>query len=267
MEHTDPTLSPLVLFDTDDDVVILTINREHKRNALTLDTWRQLADRVDEFTRAPDHKVAIIRGAGTDAFASGSDIDELPVIYADPDISVDYDRTLLAVQNQISKCPKPIIAMVFGFCVGGGLGIASACDLRFAAHNAQFALPPAKLGLINGVSSMHRLIQLIGLAATRDLIYSARRMDAAEALRLGLINRAVDVEELVEQTLAYAHEVAANSQYSIRVSKRLTREIGNGKSQDDEDYFQLVREAVSGEDFAEGFAAFKNKRKPKFPFR
>lgn len=256
-----------VLSEQRDAVVTLTINRERRRNALTLATWQQLGSLVDKFASDSDCKVLIIRGAGIKAFASGSDIDELPKVYADPNISIDYDRTLLDVQNRICNCKKPVIAMIYGYCVGGGLGIATACDLRFAADNASFALPPARLGLINGVSSMRRLIQLIGLSPTRDMIYSARSVDAEEAMKMGLVNRVFNISELERQTSDYALQLVKNSQYSIQISKLLTEQIVNGKDQDDERYFSHVREAVRGEDFKEGFSAFKEKRKPKFPFR
>jgi len=259
--------SDVVLFTSKDDIATLTLNRPDRHNALTLAAWRRLGHFIEEFQKEVAFKALIIRGAGDKAFASGSDIAELPNIYSDSSISVEYDRTLLGVQQQIFDCAKPVLALIFGHCVGGGLGIASACDIRFAAENAQFALPPAKLGLINGISSMHRLVNLIGQSATRDLIFSGRSVDAAEALQLGLVNRVLPKDDLETVTYAYARTIADNSQYSVRVSKQLLNRIDNGLCSDDDHYFSLVRDSVDGEDFAEGLEAFKSKRKPHFPFR
>lgn len=259
--------SDAILYETKGDVATLTINRPDRHNALTLGAWKQLSNRIEEFQNSLNSKVLIIRGAGERAFASGSDIDELPKVYSDSSVSVDYDRTLLRTQQRLYECPKPVLAMIYGHCIGGGLGIASACDIRFAAENARFALPPARLGLINGVSSMHRLVRLIGQSATRDLIYSGRSIDASEALQAGLLNRVYTQGSLEDETYTYAQQIADNSQYSVRVSKQLLNQIDCGLVDDDDRYFALVRDSVDGEDFAEGFDAFKSKRKPRFPYR
>src|ERR1700740_3031955 len=119
-------------------------------------------------------------------------------------------------EHALSDCPKPVIAMIRGFCIGGGIELALGCDLRFAAKTATFAVPPAKLGLVYSLSSTKRLIELVGLGCARDLLYSARSFDAAEAFRMGLVERVFEEDEIEQKTLEYAELLARRSQYSIR---------------------------------------------------
>lgn len=259
-------MSDELLTESRNDLLIVTLNRPKQRNALTLNLWAELHRQIDAFISS-DHKLMILRGAGDKAFAAGSDIRELPEVYADPETSAAYDQTLLTTQKHLAACPKPTVAMIFGHCTGGGLGLATACDFRFASSSAVLAAPPAKLGLVYGVSATHRLVQLIGPSRTRELLYSARSLSAAEAWHMGLVDQVYEKDDLERETLQFAETVMTNSQFSVRASKRVIDRIVQGKTEDDEDYWATVKDAVTGDDFAEGLDAFLNKRSPKFPVR
>lgn len=256
-------MSEDLLVDSQDKLRIVTLNRPQQRNALTLKLWHELFEQITVFAESAD-RLMILRGAGEKAFAAGSDIRELPQVYKDPETSAAYDKTLLMTQKHLADCAKPTIAMIYGHCTGGGLGLATACDFRFAASNAVLAAPPAKLGLVYGVSATRRLMQLIGPSRTREMLYSARSLSAAEAWHMGLVDQVFEKDDLERETRKFADGVMSNSQFSVRASKRVIDRILNGEDQDDEFYWSLVKDAVTGEDFAEGLDAFLNKRKAKF---
>jgi len=250
--------------DIDGAIATITMNRPDRRNAMTMAMWHQLSVHIDTIDADSSIRAVIVRGAGTSAFAAGSDIDELPEVYANPQTAANYDRTMLEAQKRLASCTKPTIAMVYGPCFGGGLGIATACDLRFAANNASFCVPPARLGVVYGVSATKRLMDLVGVGTARDLLFSARVLTAAEAWHLGLVERVSGDDELAVQVTDYAKALTKNSSFSLRETKSIIRRIQNEAADDDETYWQTVRDAVAGDDFAEGFAAFQEKRKPRF---
>lgn len=253
-----------LILDVEDDIGIITLNRPAKKNAVTLAMWRRLPELVASVESNTAVRVVVVRGAGQDSFAAGSDINELPAVYASPESSADYDRTMLEAQKRLATCSKPVIAMIHGPCVGGGVGIATACDLRFADSGASFCVPPARLGVVYGVSATRRMIDLVGLSTVRDLLFSARTLTAAEAWHLGLVDRVEATDALEDAVLEYAKTISANSAYSVKQSKAILRRIVDEDADDDETYWQTVRDAVAGPDFAEGFSAFRERRKPDF---
>ncbi len=257
-------MSDDIELQVDSNVGTISLNRPARKNAVTLAMWQTLPTLVDEVESRPDVRVVVVRGAGQDAFAAGSDINELPKVYESPETSADYDRTMLDAQKRLAHCAKPVIAMIHGPCVGGGVGVATACDLRFADNDATFCVPPARLGVVYGVSATRRLIDLIGVASARDMLFSARTLTAAEAWHLGLVDRVEAKERLRDAVFEYADMVSANSSHSIRETKLILRRILDDNADDDELYWQTVRESVAGPDFAEGFSAFKARRKPDF---
>ena len=250
-----------------DGVAEITINRPEKRNAMSLDMWRMMVKYVEEATHDRSVIAIVLRGVDQTAFAAGADIEEMFHIAASQDAAWELMNAVHYAERSLSDCPKPSIAMISGICVGGGVELALGCDLRFAARNSKFAIPPAKLGLVYSLSSTKRLIQLVGLGRARDLLYSARTFDSFEALDIGFVERVFDDANLERETIAYVQTLAQRSQYSIRAAKFVSAAAVAGGSDDDESIRRVRGEAFSGEDVKEGLRAFSEKRSPSFNWR
>jgi len=247
-------------------VARLILNRPDKHNAMTLAMWRDVPRLLAELDAAPDVKVVIVQGAGLKAFSTGADISEFEAIHATPESSRAFGAAVRAAFHAVEVLSKPTIAMVRGLCVGGGCGLALACDLRFAETGAHFGITPAKLGLVYGFDDTKRLVDTVGPAKARDILFSGRLIDAAEALRIGLVDRLCAAAELEAVTFRYATEVCAGSQYTIRMAKRIIQSIMDGTVTEPPDIRRLTEEGFAGEDFREGCRAFLDKRKPSFTF-
>jgi enoyl-CoA hydratase len=249
-----------------DGIAQIIIDRTDKRNAMSLEMWGDMRRLVTAATSDRSALAIVLRGVDATAFASGADIEEMLSIATTDDAWALMDAVRNA-EHALSDCPKPVIAMIRGFCIGGGIELALGCDLRFAAKAATFAVPPARLGLVYSLSSTKRLIELVGLGRARDLLYSARSFDAAEAFRMGLVERVFEDDEIEQQTLEYAELLTRRSQYSIRAAKRVSAAAIAGGSDDDKEIRNLRAAAFSGEDLKEGLAAFVSKRVPGFSWR
>jgi len=219
-------------------------------------------------TAAADRSVLaiVLRGVDATAFASGADIEEMISIASDRGAWTLMDA-VRGAEQALSDCSKPVIAMIRGFCIGGGVELALGCDLRFAAKTATFAVPPAKLGLVYSLSSTRRLIELVGLGRARDLLYSARSFDASEAFRIGLVEHVFEENEIERKTMDYIEMLARRSQYSIRAAKQISAAAIAGGSDEDEEVRDLRGNAFSGDDLKEGLDAFTKKRAPAFGWR
>jgi len=246
------------------EVATLTIDRVEKRNALSLEMWNRIPGIIAEIEKDASVRVLVIRGVDSSAFASGVDIDEFSRIAASEELGWQLMDTVHAAEQSIANCVKPVIAMIEGYCVGGGVELALACDLRFASRKSTFAVPPAKLGLVYSLSSTRRLVELIGIGKTRDLLYSARSFDASEAQEIGLVERIFDPEEIVDATLSYARTLCSRSQYSIRASKKIIAAVSRGAVVPDAEIQRLRGGSFAADDLKEGMAAFFEKRAPKF---
>jgi len=248
-------------------VATITINRPEKRNAMSLEMWLSMRRFVEAAAADREVLTLILRGVDETAFASGADIEEMLGIAGSEEAAWRVMDAVRGAEQSLADCPKPVIAMISGFCIGGGMELALGCDLRFAARNARFAIPPAKLGLVYSLSSTQRLIRLVGLGQARDLLYSARPFDATEALNLGLIERVFDDADLERETLEYAKVLSRRSQYSIRAAKRLSAAAVAGGSDEDASIRKIRGGAFHGDDLAEGLKAFSQKRPPEFTWR
>ena len=256
-----------LLLDVSDGIATITINRPAKRNAMSLDMWRTMSKFVA--AAAGDHGVLtiILRGVDSTAFAAGADIEEMLRTAESEDNRWALMNAVRHAEHSLSNCPKPVIAMISGICIGGGVELALGCDLRFAARNTRFAIPPAKLGLVYSLSSTKRLIELVGLGRARDLLYSARSFDSSEALRIGFVERVFDDADIERETFAYARTLAERSQYSIRAAKTVSTAALAGGTDEDETIRRIRGEAFLGEDLKEGLSAFVSKRPPRFTWR
>jgi enoyl-CoA hydratase len=247
-------------------VATITYANAARRNAVSLAMLEQAEALFRQLADDDDIRVVIVTGAG-DTFVSGADISRFEDERATRAAIDRYNETNYRVFGFIHDFPKPTIAMIRGHCVGGGLTLAVACDLRFCADDAKFSLPAAKLGLGYGFQPLKWFIDLLGPATTRDIFFSARRLDAAEALRIGLVDRCVPVADLDTATLGYAAGVAENAPVTVSALKQVSNEILKGPGADLDLCERLVQRCWDSGDYVEGRRAFMEKRKPEFKGR
>jgi enoyl-CoA hydratase/carnithine racemase len=259
------SVHPNINVTIDSQIARLVIDRPAKRNALTREMWHALPAVVALLSADDAVNIVIMEGAGDEAFASGADILELVEHARDGEDASAFMRTVQRAEQAVAACPKPIIAMIRGSCYGGGLELAMACDLRFAAVGSRFAVPPARLGVVYSLSSTRRLVDLIGAGRARDLLFSGRVLDSAEAAAVGLVEREFPAGDLEAETIGYAAAVTRLSQASVRAAKRIVRAILDGAVEEDEALHRLRVEAMLGNEFKERAAAFLEHRKPEFP--
>ena len=244
----------------------LILDRPERRNAVTAAMWGGIPEAMGRLAQEDAVRVIVITGSGEEAFASGADISEFALNRGDAGQARAYEAQNEAALASIRGAGLPVIAMIHGFCIGGGLAIALACDLRIAAETAVFALPPAKLGLAYPVTGLRDLLGAVSPATAKDLLFTGRRVAADEALRLGLVNRVVGSSELAATTDAICADIAGNAPLSILAAKRAVAAISATTIPQDQ-MDQLVRlsdACFSSADYAEGRQAFLEKRKPNF---
>jgi enoyl-CoA hydratase len=249
-------------------IATVVFNRPKMRNALSLAMWTELGEVTEQLAKDEAVRAVVYRGAGTAAFASGADISEFKQNRKDRASALAYNKQTEAAYTAIRHCPKPTVAMVFGYCMGGAMAIAMACDFRFAAHGAKFGIPAGRLSIIYGLDPVHQLVDLVGPAYAKDILYSARTIEADEAMRIGLIQRLVPVDELERTTYGYLGKVAENAPLTIRGTKLQVQAIFEGVN--DEHRRRLAAlgiETFDSEDYREGTRAFMEKRPPRFSGR
>jgi enoyl-CoA hydratase/carnithine racemase len=241
----------------------LVLNRPERRNALNAEMWAAFPALMAALDGHPDVRVIVIRGAGPVAFAAGADISEFGESRNDAAAAARYERLNGEAFAAIRSTSRPVIAMVQGFCIGGGLAVALACDLRVADVSALFALPPARLGLAYPQDSLKDLVATVGATMAKELIFTARRVKAEEALRIGLVSRlAADIEADVRALCA---EIADGAPLTITHAKRAVDFIiGRPGHEDDADVAWAAARCFDSADYVEGRAAFAEKRKPLF---
>jgi enoyl-CoA hydratase/carnithine racemase len=238
----------------------LRLARPERRNAMSLAMWRDLPELCAGIERREDVRVVVVEGVGGH-FCAGADISEFDAVFRDAGAAREYLGAIEDGLEALIALDRPTIAALEGSAIGGGLALALCCDLRFSAETAHLAIPPAKLGLLYGPVETRRLVELVGPSRAKDLLFSGRRVETAEALAIGLIDRQMPAWELAATVEGYAKEIAGLSQTSIRGAKRAIEAVARG---DEAELRGLVEAAALGEDFREGRAAFAGKRKPSF---
>jgi enoyl-CoA hydratase/carnithine racemase len=252
----------------DDGIGFITFNQPEKRNAMSVEMWQGLAEILDDFREDPAVRVVIMTGAGDKAFVSGADISQFEKRRANADAQEEYAAATAGGRTKLANFPKPLIARIRGFCLGGGLAIAMQADLRIASANSQFGIPAARLGIAYGFDGLRTLVQLVGPAHARMIIYTGNRIGAEEASRIGLVNRVVPDEELSDAVLELARTIAGNAPLSITANKLCIDNIL--KDPADRDYDTIARAGrtcLDSADYREGRTAFMEKRKPRFQGR
>ena len=258
-------LSDPLLLRREPPLAWLTVNRPRAHNALNASVWAGLADAAEGLAAERDTRVVIVRGAGERAFMSGADISEFRTLRADAAARAEDDRRSGRAWRAIGAMPQPVIAMVNGLCYGGGVAVALACDLRFAAAAARFAVPAVRLGLSYPMESIERLVQVVGPGAAADILLSGRTLDAGEALQIGLVNRVVAAGELEAATRDYALSMAEGAPLTLTAHKRAIREsLRSASERDGATLQEAMRRCFDSADYQEGIAAFLEKRTPHF---
>jgi len=257
-----------ILAEVNDGVGWLTFNNPARRNAVSLEMWQGLAQATSAFEADPEVRVVVLRGAGGRSFAAGADISEFEQHRANAEQKKRYGELAAGGHRGLAKLSKPLIAMIQGFCIGGGLAIALSADLRFATPGSRFAIPAAKLGLGYDYPGLAALARLVGPSATKDILFSARMLEADEALRIGLINFVVDDAELEIRVREYAARVAANAPMTVHAVKS-AMQVFERYSADPgaAEIAALVDACFNSDDYKEGRRAFMEKRTPRFSGR
>lgn len=252
-----------------DGIGWLIFDAQSRRNAINRSMIAALPEALAAFDADENVRVMVIRGAGERAFTAGADLSEMgdQPIRRDPEVvPVSPDEGFGG--RALREFTKPIIAMIHGFCMGGGVMMAIGADLRIAADDAVFGIPAARIGVAYPLGAIDRLNHLIGPANTADLLYTARTVDAADAARIGLINRVVPKAELEAAVLRTAAQIAANAPLTIRSAKIAIAEAQLARSERDETkWLASMRACMESDDFSEGRRAFAEKRSPKFQGR
>ena len=257
-----------MLSAVDDGVGLIIFNQPAKRNAMSVDMWDGLTQILDEFQEDSAVRVVILTGAGHKAFVSGADISQFEKQRSNADAQVEYDRLTSAGRAKLAAFPKPVIARIRGFCLGGGLGIAMQADLRIAAEDSEFGIPAARLGIAYGFDMVRKLVDLVGPAHARMILYTGSRFDAAEAQRIGLINRMVSEVDLSDVVIDLARTIADNAPLSIAASKVSVSNVAKDSGDRDvEEMQRMMAACFNSADYREGRTAFMEKRPPKFQGR
>lgn len=246
----------------------MIFNNPQRHNAVSVEMWQAIPRILDDFEADPDIRVIVAKGAGERAFISGADISEFEEQRASKDGVAQYDRIADGATHRLQASPKPTLAMIRGYCIGGGVGVALACDLRFAAEGARFAIPAAKLGLGYDHDGVKKLLDTVGPAATKEIFYTAGQFSAAQALQMGLINRVLAEDELEFFVRQTCESIAANAPLTINAVKQVIAELTKARDDIDRAHCEaLVDRCFDSEDYVEGRRAFAEKRKPVFKGR
>ena len=250
--------------EVDGPIATVVINRPEKRNAMTFEMWAKLPDLLSEFEESAALKVLVVRGAGDAAFSAGADITEFKTMRVSSEGTRRYDAAAGKAQDSLATLPKPTIAMIRGVCVGGGCGLALSCDLRFSDSTATFSITPARLGIVYPVNVTRRLVDLVGPAHAKSLLFTGIPIDAHRAYEIGLVQQVFDAESLESGTTAFGDTIASRSAYSVRSTKGIIDLVSAGLNGENEETLFIRGHAFDTEDYREGVRAFLDKREPNF---
>jgi len=253
---------PDILVTTQDGIGVVTLNRAEAFNAVKLSMWRELADIFSNFAHDDSIRAIVLTGAGAN-FCVGADVTEFNAIRENREQSAAYEVSVDACSAAIANIPKPVIAAISGYCLGGGCHLALSCDFRFADTTAMLGIPSAKLSIVYGVKSVQRLLAITGIANAKRMLYSAERYNAGLAWGMGLVDEVID--DVVAAAKEFAGKLAQNAPLSIAGAKFMLNGLSLGEGALDVTAAQrLIDQAADSDDFREGRRAFSERRAPRF---
>ncbi len=257
-----------ILSNIEGNLGLIVIDHPERRNAVSAEMWGALADAAEKLDADPAVRVIVLRGAGEVAFVSGADISEFESRRTGGAAAAVYENGTQRAFAALGAVSKPVIAMIHGFCVGGGMATALAADLRYCAEDAVFAIPAARLGLGYHAGGIDALTALVGPSTAKEIFFTARRYRAEDALRLGIVNAVFPKAELEARVREIAGQIAANAPLTVRSVKRISRELARQPGQQDwKAVSDSIQRCFDSEDYKEGVRAFLEKRAPKFEGR
>lgn len=259
-----PSAGRLVL-DVLDGVARITISNPARYNAMSLGMWRQLAQLAQRAQVDPGVRVLMLQGDGDRAFVSGADISEFESLRNSKEQVQAYGAAVHHAQEALSQCAKPVVAAIRGICMGGGIGLALACDLRYCTDDSRFRMPAAKLGLGYDLAGIRRAVHMLGAAATAEMFFTAKDFNGAQAERMGMVHRSFRSEVFEDEVAALAGAIAGNAPLTIRAAKLAIRHaIGDPAAEDETAINQAIQDCFDSNDYKEGQQAFKSRRPPQF---
>jgi enoyl-CoA hydratase/carnithine racemase len=251
--------------ETEGPVGRLLINRPDKKNAFNQAMWEALPDLLARAMNDPAVRVMVLQSAVRGTFSAGADIGEFSVGAREPDWRGRNQVAIRRAQHELARAGKPTIALIDGPCVGGGCGLAIACDLRVASPAARFGITPARLGLVYSLHDTKLLVDLVGPAQAKRILFTGSLIGGEEAARIGLVD--IIANDAAAQVGELAQAIASASPHSVAATKKMVRRILDGQVEDDEETLRQFNSAFEGEDFVEGVGAFLAKRAPQFRSR
>ena len=259
------TKSDKMLSRKEGNVGYLIFNNPERHNAVSLEMWEAAGGILADFAADKNVRVVVLMGAGGKAFVSGADISKFESERSSKEAIDRYNESVDKANTAIYEFPKPTIAMIQGYCIGGGVGLALCCDLRICSDNAKFGVPAAKLGLGYGFKGIKKLVDVVGPSFAKEIFFTARQFDAEEARVMGLVNRVVKPDELETYVKNYAETIAGNAPLTIKALKTVVGELSKDESKRDVTRMQdVVNTCFRSKDYIEGRDAFMEKRKPVF---
>lgn len=243
----------------------LVFSNPTRHNAMTMTMWQQLHNHICDFEANPDIRIICLTGYGEKAFVSGADITEFKSLRQSKAKTEVYNQVVAGAEEALAKCSKPTLAIIDGYCIGGGMGIAISCDIRISSNRSKFGIPAAKLGLGYPLSNIQRLVALVGPAKASELLFTGKLIDQDEALRTGLINQVVDAGQLISFSQKMIQDIAKNAPLTIRAAKKSIQSTLPSTSGEE---IKIISDAIAdcfhSQDYAEGCLAFMEKRNPEF---
>jgi enoyl-CoA hydratase/carnithine racemase len=248
-----------------DGIATVELCRPDKHNAISYAMWRAFGRLMPVLAADSDVEVVLLRGTPGGPFSAGADIAEFRTLRSDPEGARRYGEAVEAGEQAIIAFPKPTIALIEGFAIGGGTQLAVACDLRVCGEESRFGVTPAKLGIVYALPSTERLVETVGAAWARWILLTGDLVDAGTALRIGLVHEVVPDDQVAERAQAVARTVASRAQVSLRGGKAMVHRVVTGQLDEDDEVRAMYEQSWTSAEYAEGVTAFLAKRSPDFP--